>query len=288
MDIRILEQEQIENPGEGGITLDVTLDLDDLEQIEAEAKRALEIERSLPAEARHELADEDDAYYISDFVKTRATNDALEVYNIIPVAIPRVRTSGIASGSPYRCTVHVVPRPDVGLTSLDPVNLKTNRVAKPGFSAKAAQEGDESVEFLEDEKILRIEMVDRLDTQLSEVEMRALGEEYQNKFEKELAARNIDPESYQVAHGLDEEQYALMMTRRAISDAHWNYVLDAVFVGAGYTITEEELVAAFEKEFPGLGRDAFELHDLRNDLYLMIEKVRRARALKWLLDNAIK
>jgi ribosomal protein L11 methyltransferase len=110
------------------------------------------LERGLPAEARTELANEDDQIYIADFIKARATNDALEAYNIMPVAIPHVKTAGLSSGSPYTCYVHVYPRREIGLTSLDPVELKTNRVAKPGFSAQAAQDGGD-VEFIDDEKV---------------------------------------------------------------------------------------------------------------------------------------
>ena len=288
MDIRILEQSQSEDAAETGTTLEVELGLDDMARLKEEAARALEIERSLPPAARTELADASEDAYVNDFIKTRATNDALEAYGIVPLAAPRVKVLGLKSGALYTCVVNVVPRPEIGLTSLDPVDLKTNRVVKPGFSAKAAQEGAEGIEFLEDEKTLRIALVERLDSEFSESEMRALGDEYQDKFEKEMERRNIDPESYRVAHSLDEEQYALMMARRALADAHWNCALDAVFVGVGLEITEQDLADSLEREFPGCSRALLEVHELRNDLYLAIEKVRRAKALEWLLENAVK
>ena len=289
MDISIQSQSLAENPEAGGITLEVKLDQQDIDKLKAEGMRALEIERSLPAEARTALADGDDDAYITDFLEMRATNDALEVRDIIPVAIPKVKsTEGLAKGEPFTCFVHVHIRPDIGLTSLEPVDLKTNRVAMPGFSQKAGLEGDENVKFLDDEKILRITMTDRLDTELPETSMRALGEEYTEKFERELAARGTDPDSYRATHQLDDEQYAIMMTRRALSIAHWNYVLDAVFVGNGYTITDDDLLASFEADFPGYSQQLLELHELRNDMYLTIEKVRRKKAYDWLTENALR
>lgn len=283
MDIRILGQAESDEPIAGGTTLEVSLDLDDLAQLREEAARALEIERALPDGARTPVADEGDEAYVADFVKTRATNDALEAYNIIPVAIPHVKVGGLAEGEPFTCRIHVHVRPDIGLTSLDPVDLTVNRVAKPGFSAS-----DEDAEFVDDEKILRVMMVDRLDTELSEPAMRALGEEYRMKFEDELAKRGISAADYQATHQLDDEQYDIMMTRRALSIAHWNYVLDAVFVGNGYTVTADDLLATFEADFPGYSEQLLELHDLRNDMYLTVERFRRAKALDWLHANVVK
>ena len=288
MDIRVLSQDQVDQAIPGGTTFEVSLELEDLAQLKAQADRALEIERSLPAEARTAFGDAEDATYVNNFVETRAVNDALEVRGIVPVAAPHVKTSGLSSGDLYKCTVHVHPRPEIGLTSLDPVNLKTRRVPKPGFSAKAAAAGDESVEFVDDEKVLRRTMIDRLDSELPEAAIRALADEYQTNFELELFKRNISPEDYQLAHGLNEEQYLLMMARRALNDAHWNYVLDAVFVGNGQMLTKDDLVAGYEKEFPGCGEQLFELYDLRNELWMMVEKVRRAWAFDWLRENALK
>jgi len=191
-------------------------------------------------------------------------------------------------GEPYRCTLRVHPRPEIGLTSLEPVDLATNRIVKPGFSAKAGREGGEDVEFVDDERTLRMIMTKRLDSELSDNQIRALADEYQAKFEKKLFESNIDPETYQVAHGLNEEQYQLMMARTALADAHWNYVLDAVFVGNGFTVSRDDLVTTYELECPGFGEQLFELHDLRNDLYHVVEKYRRGKALMWLKDNAIR
>lgn len=289
MDIHIREQAVSNAPIPGGTTLVVTLDLDDFERLQAEARRALEIEHELPREARTRLGNASDDTYVNEFIETRATNDALEAYGIVPVAAPHVNTAGLAgSGELYTCYVHVHPRPKIGLTSLDPVDIKTNRIAKPGFSASAGKAGDAGVEYLDDAKTLRMSMVKRLDNELSEPAMRALEDEYTRKFERELGERNVDPESYRLSHGLNEEQYALMMARNALADAHWNYVLDAVFVGTGQTLGEEDLVAGFEAKFPGYGTQLFELYDLRNELWKMVEKVRHAKALDWLLENAIK
>ena len=287
MDIKVLSQDQSDSRLAGGITLEVVLDMEDLSELEAQAARALEIERKLPAEARTAFGNAEDAVYASRFIETRATNDALEVYGIIPVAAPRVHSKGLASGELYTCTVHVVPRPHIGLTSLDPVDLETRRVAKPGFSAKEAAAGGEGVEFVDDEKVLRHAMIDRLDSELPDNAIRALADEYQANFERELFARNIDPESYQLAHGLNEEQYLLMMARRALNDAHWNYVLDAVFVGVGLDFTEDDLRAGFEGEHPGCGEELMELYELRGELWKMVEKVRRAKALTWLRENTL-
>lgn len=297
MEIKTLSQDSMEWPVAGGLTLEVTLDLDDIAELKSDGARALEIERSLPAEAQTPLGHCSDDTYINAFIETRATNDALEAYGIVPVAIPHVKTSGLASGlassdldsgALYTCYVHVFPRPGIGLTSLDPVNIATKRIPKPGFSAQAASAGDPSVEFVDDDKTLRLTMIDRLDGELSEQEMRALEEEYTNKFERMLGERNIDVESYQIAHSLTQEQYALMMARRALNDAHWNYVLDAVFVGAGLPLSEDDLLDAFEQDFPGYSKRLFELYELRNELYMTVEKVRRAKALAWLRENAIR
>ena len=294
MDIRVLEQSTSNAPIPGGISLEVTLDFNDLAQLSDEARRALAIERAVPEEARSPLGRRvspgnatDDAY-IADFVETRATNDALEVRGIAPVAVPHVETTGLSSGSLYTCRVHVYPRPEIGLTSLEPVDLRTGRIPKPGFSTRAGREGDANVEYIDDEKTLRMLMVKRLDGELPEPAMRALEDEYTQKFERELAEHNIDLESYRLAHNLTEEQYALMMARNALADAHWSYVLDAVFAGCGFTITDNDLLAYFEEHFPGYAEQLLELHELRNDLWVHIEKVRRAKALDWLLENAIK
>ena len=288
MEIHVQEQAVSKAPIPGGMTLEVTLDLDDLAQLNEQAKRALEIERNAPEDARTPLGSAGDDEYIADFIQTRATNDALEARNIIPVAKPHVDVSGLTSGSLYTCYVHVHPRPEIGLTSLDPVDLRTNRIPKPGFSAQAARDGAEDIEYLDDVKTLRMNMVNRLDQELGEPAMRALEDEYQIDFEKKLADANIDPEMYRIAHTLTEEQYALMMARNALADAHWNYVLDAVFVGCGFTITDEDLLSYFEEQFPGCSAALFELHELRNDMWMFIEKVRRAKALDWLLENAVR
>ena len=130
-------------------------------------------------------------------------------------------------------------------------------------------------------------MVERLDGELPESAMRALGEEYRDRFEAELAKRGISAADYQATHQIDEEQYELMMTRRALSIAHWNYVLDAVFVGNGFDVTADDVRATLEDEFPGHGEALFELHDLRNDTHLTVEKFRRAKALDWLRENVV-
>ena len=273
----------------GEITLAVKLDLEDVTLLQQEAKRALEIERALPAEARTALGSADDGSYIKDFIEKRATNDALEARGIIPIAAPRVHTNaGIIGTEPFTCYVDVYPRPEIGLTSLDPVDLATNRIAKPGFSLQAAREGSSDVEYLDDVKVLRIAMTERLDSQLSESAMRVLGREYEAKFERELFEHGNDPETFKATHQLDDEQYTIMLTRRALGDAHWNYALDAVFVGKGLTLGEEDILASFEADFPGCGDALLELHELRNDLYLEAEKVRRQQALDWLLENAIR
>lgn len=288
MDIRILSQDEVGQPIAGGIGLEVSLEYEDLHQLKQQAERALEIERSLPTEARTTFGDAEDAVYASHFIETRATNDALELRNIVPVAKPRVKTSGLISGDLYKCTVYVHPRPEIGLVSLDPAELKTHRVAKPGVSAKAAAESGEEDGFVDDEKVLRRAMIDRLDSELPESCIKALADEYQADFEKKLFEMNISPENYRLAHSLNEEQYLLMMARRALNDAHWNYALDAVFVGTGQTLTKEDLIAAFDEEFPGYGEQLFELYDLRNELWKTVEKVRRNRAFEWLRTNVLK
>jgi len=288
MEIQVQEQSSSTAPIPGGITLAVSLDLDDMEQLVSQAKRALAIERAVPEGARTPLGNAGNDTYIAGFVETRATNDALETYGIVPVARPIIERRGLADGSPYSCYIHVHPRPHIGLTSLDPINLKTSRIPKPGFSARAAREEGADVEYLDDERSLRMNMVKRLDGELTEPAMRALQHEYTRAFERQLAKRNIDPETYRLAHGLNEEQYALMMARNALADAHWNYVLDAVFEGMGGSVSDEELLLYFEEQFPGFSNQLLELHELRNDLWIYLEKVRRAKALEWLLDNAIK
>ncbi len=282
MEIRILGHDEAQT-APGITTLEVSLYLEDLERLRAEATRALEIEHAIPAEARTEILEAGDEAYIADFVKTRATNDALEAYNIIPVAIPHVKVLGLTENAAFACLIEVHPRPDIGLKSLDPIDLTTHRVPKPGFSAR-----DENAEFVDDETVLRVKMVDRLDGELPESAMRVLGEEYRDRFEGELAKRGISPADYQATHQLDDEQYDLMMTRRALNIAHWNYVLDAVFVGNGFTVTADDVRTMLEADFPGYGEALFELHDLRNDMYLTVEKFRRAKALDWLRENVVK
>ena len=289
MEIRILDQGDAADTTAGSIALEVSLGLDDVMLLKQQALRAIELERSIPENARSPFGCSDEAAYVSEFIKTRATNDALESYNIIPVATPRVCTSaGLVSAEPFTCRIDVHPRPHIGLTSLDPVDLETNRIAKPGFSLSKGREGSNEVEYLDDVKVLRMAMTERLDSELPESAMRALGEEYQDKFERELAARGNDPETFRATHQIDDEQYAIMLTRRALSDAHWNYALDAVFVGSGFTVTEEDLRQTLEDEYPGYADLLLELHELRNDLYLVVEKYRRAKALDWLLENAIR
>lgn len=282
MDIRILGHDEAK-AAPGITTLEVTLGLDDLAQLRGEATRALELERSVPAEARTEVLEAGDEAYIADFVKTRATNDALEAYNIIPVAMPHVRVLGLTDDAPFACRIEVHPRPNIGLKSLDPIDLTTQRVPKPGFRAQ-----DADAEFVDDETVLRVRMADRLDAELPESAMRALGDEYRGKFEEELAKRGVSAADYQAAHQLDDEQYEIMMTRRALNIAHWNYALDAVFTGNGFAVTADDVRATLEADFPGFGEQLFELHDLRNDLYLTVEKFRRAKALDWLRENVVK
>lgn len=282
MNIRILGHDEAK-AASGVTTLEVSLSLDDLAKLRSEAMRALEIERTVPAEAQTELAQAGDEAYISAFVKTRATNDALEAYDIIPVAAPHVQVLGLTDDAPFACRIEVHPRPYIGLRSLDPVDLTMHRVPKPGFSAQ-----DANAEFVDDETVLRVKMVDRLDGELPESAMRALGDEYRVKFEDELAKRGVSAASYQATHQLDDEQYDIMMTRRALNIAHWNYVLDAVFAGNGFEVTADDLRATLEADFPGYGEQLFELHDLRSDLYLTVEKYRRAKALDWLRENVVK
>lgn len=283
MDIRILGHDEAETSTPGITTLEALLDLDDLAQLRDEALRALEIERTIPVEARTETFEAGDETYIADFVKTRATNDTLEAYNIIPVAIPHVKVAGLTEKAPYSCRIEVHPRPDIGLKSLDPIDLTTHRVPKPGFRAD-----DENAEFVDIETVLRVKMVDRLDAEIPESAMRALGREYRDAFEHELNKRGITSADYQAMHQLDDEQYDIMMTRRALNIAHWNYVLDAVFTGNDFKVTADDVRATFEADFPGYGEALFELHDLRNDLYLTVEKFRRAKALEWLRENVVK
>ena len=289
MEIEILNQAQGDAAIAGEVTLAVKLDLGDVTRLQKDAGRALELERALPAEARTALGNADDASYTKDFIEKRATNDALEARGIIPIAAPRVRTNAGAIGTePFTCYADVYPRPEIGLTSLAPVDLATNRIAKPGFSLQAAREGASDVEYLDDVKVLRIAMTERIDTQLPESAMRVLGREYEAKFERELFEHGNDPETFKATHQLDDEQYTIMLTRRALGDAHWNFALDAVFSGLGLSISEQDVRDAFESDFSGLSDQLLELHELRNDLYLTVEKVRRKKALDWLLANAIR
>ena len=270
-----------------GIALEASLEMDDLEQLKALAQRALEIEQALPPDARTFQGSVDEAIYASDFIRTRVANDALESYGIIPIARPQIRVSGLSSGNLYKCSINALPRPNIGLTSLDPVNLRASRIPKPGVSTREAQSSEDESAYLDDEKTLRITLSKRLDSEFSEPEMRALGEEYQNAFESKLAMHNISVEEFQASHGLNEEQYAIMMTRRALDNAHWNYALDAVFVGQGLALVEDDVLAELESEHPGHAKALLELHELRNDLYLIVEKARRSKALRWLRENAI-
>ena len=288
MEISVQDRESTEARYSGEITLEVTLEFEDLAELKQQAERALEIERALPDEARTTYGNSDDTAYINNFIETRATNDALEVRGIVPVAAPRVQTAGLSSGDLYKCTIHVLPRPEIGLTSLDPAHLKVRRIAAPGISAKEAAEGAEGATFVDDEKVLRRKLIDLLDSELPEPAIRALADEYQAGFEKKLSEMNINPESYQLAHSLNEEQYLLMMARTALSNAHWNYALDAVFVGTGQTLAKDDLIAGFERQHEGFGEQLFELYDLRNELWQMVEKVRRERALEWLREHALK
>lgn len=289
MEIRIQDAAASEQQDEGSVTLEVRLDLDDVKQLEGDAARAYAIERELPPEARTAYAESGDVAYTKDFIESRATNDALEARGIIPVAKPHVRSNaGVVSTEPYTCFVHVHPRPDIGLTSFDPVNLASSRIAKPGFSLKAAQAGAADVEYLDDVKALRIALTERLDDEIPEPAMRALGQEYETEFERELYEHGNDPETFRATHQIDEEQYTIMLTRRALGDARWNFALDAVFADERLTISEADVLAAFEDEFPGCSDKLLELHELRNDLYLTVEKVRRKKALDYLLENAIR
>ena len=269
-------------------TYDVSLSLDDLSLLKGQAQRALKIEQSLPPETRTPLGGADELAYTNDFYKTRATNDALESLGVVPLVQPRVRVAGLSSGALYSCEVSVIPRPNIGLTSLDPVNLKTNRIPKPGFSLQAAREGSADVGFLDDEKTLRIALTKRLDSEFTEDEMRTLSDEYQDKFETELTKRGMSPEVFRELHGLDEEQYAIMMTRRALEKAHWDYALDAVFNGCGFTLRDDDVLAVLEESFPGYSAQLFELYELRNETYVWAEKARRAKALNWLRENTLR
>ena len=287
MDIQILERNE-GDAGEGATELAVTLSEEDMRQLEEQAARALAIDLLLPPSARTPLAGMGIEAYTHAFIQARAVSDALESRGIVPVAPPRVASAGFAEGEPFTCEIRVVPRPDIGLTSLDPVDLTTQRIAKPGFSAQAAREGADDVEFVEDEKTLRMAMVNRLDSELPEAAIRALADEYKHTFEMELSRRNIDPESYQLAHGLNEEQYELMLARHALSEAHWDFALDAVFAECGLSLGDDDLLTAFELQCPGHAADLLELHELHGDLHLAVEKVRRGKALLWLKENALK
>lgn len=275
---------------EGGwITLEVKLDLADLEQLRDDAKRAYEIEHELPVEARTPLASGDEGAYIADFIRQRAASEALEARNVVPAASPKVSSaSGIAEASTFTCHVRVYPRPDIGLTSLEPVDLACKRIPKPGFSMKAADSGDESVEYLDDVKALRLAVTERLDAEFPESAMHAISDAYQDEFEADLARRGYDPESYRAMNQLDEEQYAIMLARHALGEARWGYALDAVFAAAGLALAEEDVRDLFEGQHPGFGSQLLELHDLRGDLYLAAQKARRQKALDWLLENAIR
>ena len=288
MEIRFIDASQDELAIEGGIALEVTLEYEDLAQLKGQAERALAIERELPTQARTAFADADDAVYVSKFIETRAVNDALELRGIVPIAPPRVKVSGLMGGDLYTCAIYVYLRPDIRLTTTDPAKLKTRRVAKPGFSAKAAEAGEPGIEFVDDDKVLHRTMVDKLDGELPDSAIRVLAAAYQAEFERGLLEHNIGIEEYQLAHGLNEEQYLLMLARNALNDAHWNYVLDAVYVERGPEMTEEALIAGYEADFPGFGEQLFEVHDLRNELYPMVEKVCRAWALEWLRANVMR
>lgn len=285
MEITVLEHAGGEAVGK---TYDVSLNLDDLSLLKAQAQRSFEIEQSLPSEARTPLGSVDELAYTNDFYKTRATNDALESLGIVPLVRPHVSVSGLSSGSLYSCEVSVIPRPNIGLTSLDPVDLKTNRIPKPGFSLQAAREGSTDVDFLDDEKTLRIALTKRLDSEFTEDEMRALSDEYQDEFENELAKRGMNPEVFRESHGLDEEQYAIMMTRRALEKAHWDYALDAVFDGCGFALCDDDVLAVLEESYPGYSAQLFELYELRNETYKWAGKARRAKALNWLRENTLR
>lgn len=289
MEIDIVKPAGDETAENGWVTFEVKLGLEEVVQLREDALRALGIERSLPAEARTKLAGADDATYITDFIENRVASDTLEAHGLVPAAEPKVRSNaGAVDAGPFTCYVHAHPRPAIGLTSLAPVDLAVNRIPKPGFSLQAAREGSDDVEYLDDVKTLRLAMTERLDSDFPESAMHAISEEYQNVFERELDIHGYDPETYRAVNQLDDEQYAIMLTRRALSDARWNYALDAVFSATDLTIDEDDLLEYFEVRHPGYSRELFELHDLRGDLHRTVEAVRHEKALGWLLDNAIR
>ena len=287
MDIRIRPQSRSESTIPGGTTFEVTLDAQDLAELRQQAARAYEIEQALPADARTEFAGAGEETYVAEFIKRRSINDALDARNIVPVADPPA-TVVSSEDDKFVCRINVHPRPKTSLTSTDPVKLQTKRIAKPGMSLKEIEQEGTDLGLIDDETLLKVTMIDRLDTDLSNPGVMALGEEYQGKFERELASSASDPETFKQAHGLNDEQYKNMLADRAVNDAHWNYVLDDVFKNLGYTLTDEDLAATLEEEHPGYSAQLMELNKLRNEMWMTVEKTRRAKAWAWLKENAIK
>ena len=284
-----MEIEVREQTGENttGKSYNVSLSLDDLSLLKQQAQRAYEIEQALPPKVRTDFGSADELAYTTDFYKTRATNDALESLGIVPLVRPHVNVSGLSGGSLYSCEVTVIPRPRMGLTSLDPINLKASRIPKPGVSLQAAREGGSDADFLDDEKTLRIALTKRLTAEFTEEEMRALSNDRQEEFEAELEKQGMSPEAFRESHGLDEEQYAIVMTRQALDEAHWEFALDAVFEGNGFVLSDEDVHAVLEQSYPGYSKQLFELCELRNETYKWAEEARRAKAMDWLRGNVL-
>ena len=287
MDIRIRPQSRSESTIPGGITFEVTLDAEDLAELKAQAARAYEIEQSLPEDARTEHAGEGEQAYVAAFIRRRAINDMLDARGIVPVADP-VATIASSDDESFVCRVNVHPRPKTSLSSTDPVKLQTKRIAKPGMSMKEIASEGADLGLIDDETLLKVTMIDRLDTDLSNPQVMALGDEYQGKFERELAASASDAAAFKEAHGLTDDQYKNMLADRAVNDAHWNYVLDDVFTSIGGTLSDEDLVAVLEDEHPGYSTQLKELYELRNEMWMYVEKARRAKAWAWLQENAIR
>lgn len=176
---------------------------------------------------------------------------------------------------PFTYSMSLLTKPMLQLTSYAPLEI----AIPPDMDA------EDRNDFLRAAVVFAL--ADRLKTTISDEIYEVTFSDIQKATEMDLAARNIDFDTYLEQQGIEKQQYQMMLMLQAREQLKQNFALDALAQHLAIEPTESDCAAACEEIAPGQGDVVLESFRKTSRLFVIEEAARRMRARQWLVDTAV-